>query len=796
MRTTNPSRGRRHFVAPVLGLIAICATACVAGTEGDIGASEEALARFEEVRTRIAAGAWHTCFLSLEGELYCWGLNSSGQLGDDSSGATAVATLIRTPEPFVQIAAGHEHTCGLTAGGSVYCWGSNRLGQCAVGSESETVRTPVRIHAEAQFRSIVAAANHTCGVTLTGDVFCWGDNSRGQVSQSADRRQHSPHFAGVDDAIQVVAGARHTCALRGDGSVECWGDGRRGQLGSSHKEFESHSWPEPVVDRDGARLENVVQLSAGFDFTCAARADGGLWCWGAGTHRAVDPFRSSDTPSATHAGSEQVMYVWGGTGQHHCFRTYSNNVVCMGRGAEGELGDGLGEEQGEEPDQHFVGQPDIRGVIQIATGTLHTCAIDHLEQVYCWGTNDMMQLGIDQGPGVYAYPEAVRGLPRDLGPGDALALGSRATCATRTDGQIYCWGSNRYGALGADLSIYSYPAPTNPVGVQRGAHSERRFREIALGNDFGCAMDTSPGSPVWCWGRNDRGQLGRANAPNQCTSCSWAEENWLGAPGYVSLAAGDAFACAAATTGEVRCWGANDRGQLGIGNYVDTAIPTETWGVFEARRVTAGRQHACALEPQFGMVSCWGENGAGQVGTGDFESVNWARRVEGNYVDVVAGAEHTCALDVEGSVWCWGSGRFGQLGDGSGVFNPGGGYRAQSTPLRIDQSRTGLAVAIAASERNTCLLNGSGEVFCWGDNELGQLGVGTSGATTGTSAPRDPVISERMGVIRQLRLGGRHACATNTAGETWCWGSDSNFQLGRGVTPDRHTGEPQRVGWP
>jgi alpha-tubulin suppressor-like RCC1 family protein len=222
------------------------------------------------------------------------------------------------------------------------------------------------------------------------------------------------------------------------------------------------------------------------------------------------------------------------------------------------------------------------------------------------------------------------------------------------------------------------------------------------------------------------------------------------------------------TTGGVRCWGADDEGQLGDGHYDNRPIPPTTDVLSDVRAIAAGPRHTRALMKNW-AVRCWGANDDGQLGDGTrtLHTTPPATDVLTNVYSIVAGYNDTCALLWTGGVRCWGDNEWGQAGEG----NTGMCTTLCLTPPATD-ALSG-AKAIAASTA-TCALMTTGGVRCWGDNDLGQLGDGTDVYLS------SPPLTDVLSGVQAIAMGGDHACALMTTSGVRCWGLNDSGQLGDG----------------
>ncbi len=338
----------------------------------------------------------------------------------------------------------------------------------------------------------------------------------------------------------------------------------------------------------------------------------------------------------------------------HSCAIIDDGVQCWGANGNGQLGDGFVALRVPVPSR--VEALD-RGVTAIAAGGAHTCAI-RSGSVLCWGKNDRRQIATRQ-PSVFPEPTQISGLPE---PVTRIAAGEQHSCAIAR-GELYCWGHGTEGELGKVLSerCGGYRAAeicsTTPIRVMGFVGS---VTHVALGSHHSCAIADAQ---IYCWGRNDRGQLGVANriAPDQK---SYRPLKLDHSGPATAISAGEAHSCAVIAA-RISCWGAGDDGQLGDGSTQDRHAPVSVAGLdFEATHISVGARHSCAIAAA--QVYCWGSNSDGQLGTmgaGTAEPVAITRLASG-VTSLASGADHSCAVHTGGEVSCWGANDFGQLGNG------------------------------------------------------------------------------------------------------------------------------------
>jgi alpha-tubulin suppressor-like RCC1 family protein len=362
---------------------------------------------------------------------------------------TASVNITAFERRLVAMDAGADFTCGFTALGRGYCWGRSTVGQTAATADSTCfpdlntaegcILPPKRMNRpELSFTTISAGGEFACGIATDQHLYCWGSDEVGQIGNGQDGAGETPSLATVQNQrfSAVSAGSRHACALNLVGAAYCWGDDTFGQLGDSRR---IHSTTPIPISETSLRFRAI---SAGDRHTCAVTTSGQAWCWGDGVQGQLGNGSGtlSEVPVPVAGGQNFVSISAGGS--HTCAIDASGNAFCWGNSNRGQIGNGS---QGI-----FQLVPALvaggSGYTAISAGTMHTCGIAG-GQVRCWGGSDWGQLG-DGVPNVHTIltPSAVPGLTAA-----SISVGDTHSCAMTTDGQSWCWGSNRWGALGNEL---------------------------------------------------------------------------------------------------------------------------------------------------------------------------------------------------------------------------------------------------------------------------------------------------------------------------------------------------------
>lgn len=341
-----------------------------------------------------------------------------------------------------------------------------------------------------------------------------------------------------------------------------------------------------------------------------------------------------------------------------------------------------------------------------------------------------------------------------------LGVGNRHVCAVNpADGYLNCWGNN--SALGLSMAVI--PLNTGPVRVSGIAPSSVSM--VASGYAHTCVIVNGAAK---CWGYGRTGELGRGvplTGVGSDDSTSPVQVSGL-TSAVTAISAGYSHTCAIASGG-VRCWGKGADGRLGNGGVSNSNTPVVATGLTNGVTALAtGDAHSCAVRN--GSLFCWGSNQYGQLGNGSTTSSNAPVAVpnfQTGVTAVVAGSAHTCAIK-NNALYCWGSNQFSQLGNG---VPQGGNASISNSPVAVPNFQTGV-ISVAAGNSHTCVIKSGGEVRCWGRNQAGQLGNGT---TVDSAASVQP--SGLASGVTALDAGGDVTCALAN-GAIRCFGDNYSGQ--------------------
>ena len=388
-----------------------------------------------------------------------------------------------------------------------------------------------------------------------------------------------------------------------------------------------------------------------------------------------------------------------------------------------------------------------------------------------------------------------------LGVGESkqLTAVARDQAGSPLEGKIIAWAtaeptiaSVSGAGVATGTGAGSVTITATSEGVSGGASVSvvsGTFASVATGGAHTCALTAS--GAAYCWGRGESGQLG---VPVPTTTCMTDAGSFpcLKTPGqvggglaFVQLAAGGAHTCGLTNDGSAYCWGSNRNGQLGDNSTATRNAPTLVATELKFASIDAGTQHTCALTRE-GTAYCWGSNGRGQIGDGTTNTRFAPVAVTGGHTFRVIAAGgftvgHTCAVTTSGNAYCWGDNERGQLGTGTGGF---GDEDLTSHPIPAPVSTELTFTAVTAGlGRHTCGFTDTGDAYCWGENTFGALG---NESTEDSSVPAS--VSGLYDFV-QLVAGGfiGHTCGITAedTGFAYCWGENETGQVGDGSTFDR-----------
>lgn len=689
-------------------------------------------------------------------------------------------------------------SCAVVSG-QVWCWGQDAFAQ--LGDQVASTYQAGGVQTRkldgtllSPAKGVAAGVSHACAV-VSAQAYCWGANASGQLGNND--ATHATQDAAVvvlstttkplKGVKSVAVGFAHSCAVVGSNAY-CWGNGASKQLGNHTTE--SSDTAVVVLGADGKPFKGVTAVAAGEDHSCAI-VKKQVWCWGGNVggetgsndmgsvnyHAAPVLVRKSDNTPLENVTAVAAAY-------HTSCAITGGQVWCWGNNDAGQLGnnDATHTAQGAAVLAKKADSSDLTGVTVLSVARSHTCAVS-AGFVWCWGENGNGELGNHDAPN--DQDGAVEVIASDLGSFNNVNMvvtGYAHSCAVRSS-IIWCWGENNNGQLGNNDAGTSQ---STPVEVKKAIADRVQYTtQVVAGGAHTCSLLTGN---VLCWGENNSGQLGNNDTPND-QDVPVVVHRLMGDDteflGVKQVTVGVDHSCAV-TAGQAWCWGENSEGQLGNRNAPSDSpaavavVKANGDALVGVTAVAAGGGHSCAVAG--GQVWCWGDNSVGQLGNSDETYTDQTGAVLVVKADdtplkgvtaVVASEYHTCAL-AGGGVWCWGNNEHGQLGNGDDQISTNQVVAVAAT--KADATLFKGVKALDVGLNHSCALTG-GQVWCWGDNTFGQLGNPDIATHTGRGVLAEQSGDVTLTKVTALSVGKYHACVVMTA-KAWCWGRNQADQLG------------------
>ena len=790
----------------------------------------------------IAAGGsfpnYHSLALTSDGQIVGWGDNSSGVLGADDTGYCLVPVAMNTTgtplegKTVVAIAAGGDHTLALTADGQVFAWGDNTYGELGNSSTlSSFVPVPVNTSGVLSGKVVTAIAagkNHSLALTADGSVYTWGANNSGELGNGITIDSSVPvavDTTGVLSGKTVIAisaggvdyfGAQ-SLALTSDGQVYAWGWNPYGQLGNNSTQ--NSSVPVAV---------NVAGDLAGKPITAiASGAFHNLTMVGSEPPTVIqNPVSRTGTPGSTVSFSAMaignpspfsVQWQVSTTGTGGSF----SNIIDNATATTGTL-----VLTNVTADQNAYAYRAVFfnvGGNSLTTPALLTTIIPlNLVATFKSGADTAMTMNspvfisgsltviLDFAPTLGTNLTVIKNTTASFINGRFSNVPQGATFSLTYNGLSYdyianyyggnarslvfqspCmgvadWGFDYYGQLGNNSQTLNPVSAPTAVITNSGVLAGKPVLNIAAGGFFNLALTAS--GQIYSWGANFSGELGNNSITDSWVPVAVDTTGVLAGKTVTSIAAANGHSLAVTSDGQLVAWGFNSSGQLGNSGTIDSWVPVavNTSGVLAGKIVTsiaAGANHSMALTSD-GLVYTWGYNGIGMLGNNsvvDNSPVPVAVTANGvlfnkTVIAIAAGDNHCLALTSDGFVYSWGYGPNGQLGNNTANYS--------LIPVPVNSSgilANKTVVAIAAGGSHSLALTSDGLVYAWGSNSSGQLG------NSGTTDSLVPVAVNTTGAlagktVTAISAGDEHSMALTSDGQAVTWGKNNDGQLGNGLT--------------
>ena len=627
----------------------------------------------EKLYDTISIGEGHTLALKSNGELWAWGNNEFGQLGDQSNISTHKAVKVGDNN-YSSISVGQNHSVALDTNGYLYTWGNNLLGQLGVGNTIGS-SYPTKVGSDT-YISISAKGNYTLAVKSDGTLWATGLNDHYQLGLNNTTTQNILTQIGSDTNWKTIAsGYNHTLAIKTDGSLYSWGYNISGQLGTGDNVEQT----TPI--RIGSDT-NWKDIDVGFAHSIAIKDNGTIYSWGYNGDGQLGLGDNDNRNTPTQIGNA-TNWVKAKAGINFTILLTSDaRVYTFGGNQFSQLGQ-YNLISYNEPQEL---NSEMNSYTDIFAGGYSSAFSSDIGATLTNGKNDFGQLGHE------SYNKF------NLTNIDSYSLYTKiSTSATHSlaineDGYLKGWGQNNYGVLGTS-NENNFITPTN-INYDTNWNDVRTspFHTLALKND----------GSLYSWGLNTSGQLGvNTNDNNSTPQQIGSETIWTS-----KFDVGNYHSIAIKSDNTLWVWGQNDYGQLGDETTNSSAIPKQIGIDNNWTKVSAGAFHSLAIKSD-GSLWASGQNDYGQLCNNTFDNNTTLKLINNdNWSDISGGLDFTVAIKSDGTLWSCGNNTFGQLGDGSNDTN--------ATLHQIGNDTNWIKVK--ASTNYTLALKSDGTLWGWGNN--------------------------------------------------------------------------------
>jgi alpha-tubulin suppressor-like RCC1 family protein len=653
---------------------------------------------------KILAGFYHSVGLDKNGRVWGWGLNSSGQLGDNTTTSRCTpVSVVGTTKTFCEISNGNlaNHNLAIDKYGKVWAWGAGSFGRLGNNSTSNQI-TPVSIYGTKTFCKVTVGGSHSVAIDKNGRLWAWGRQSNGQLGDNTITSRLTPVsvVGTIKTFCKVSAGNVHTHAIDKNGRLWGWGANTTGQLGDNT----TNSKRTPVSV--GGLAKTFCEISGGASHTIAIDRNGRLWSWGYGKYGVLGNNDSSQisklTPVSVLGTVKTFCKIWAGN-FHNIAIDYKGKTWTWGYNLYGIVSN-----SNIEPKTTPISVTASKTFCKIFVGNQNGIGLTNNGAIFTWGLNDSGQIGDNTGVNKYT-PVSIAGATKTF---CQIVNGYSFNLAIDKYGKIWGWGINSNAQLGNNTISTAF-TPTSIYGT-------KTFCKISDGVYHATAIDNY--GKVWSWGFNGSGQLGDNTSISKRTPVALAGL----AKTFCEISSQNNQTMAIDKNGLIWGWGAGSGGRLGVPLPLSTRTPRSITGALKTFcKISIGATHGLAIDKN-GKVWGWGDNGLGQLGNNSTTAYTSPVSVYGSktFCKIATGDLSALAIDKNGKLWAWGDNTDGQLGDGTTI--------AKSTPVAV----AGLAKTfceIAANrpyatslDFHSAAIDQYGKMWAWGSSVYGGRGDGST----------------------------------------------------------------------
>ena len=622
------------------------------------------------IKPQVEVGDGHTLMLKVDGTVWAYGQNSYGQLGINSWESTDEPVQVKFPNgvKIVQIAAGENHSVALDSDGNVYTWGRNNYYQLGLWGWGN-VPTPIRIGTvESKIVKIAAGSNTTVMLTANGQIYTHGINADGEAGNGEYATRVTYGKANnMNNIIDITVGKSHIIALRSDGIVFATGSNLYGQLGLGNKNLSKTNEYKKLA------LKNIAYIEAGENSSAALTADGRVYIWGSNVYGQLGTNDKQERVSPEMVRNIANIREISLGKTHSTVRDGNGAIYGVGYNVEGQQGRG-----DTTNTTTYIRTSQIEDVIDISSGNTYTVALKSNGKVYGWGDYYHGEIG-KRSKTNSEYPVLVGNEESTLNTEEIVVkVNEEASIVgnakyefnlikiTEHDAKAFTYSSinEEIAIIGEDGYIKGLKVGTTwakainketnkeSIAIVRVVETNTAVSPKVEGGDDYAIVQKADGT-IWSFGYNSDGQLGIGT---KNSSLIPIQSNIIAT--YKDISVGNNFTLALRQDGTVWCFGDNSKGQLGTKNIENSSKLIQIEGLEDIVAISAGENYGIALD-KYGILYGWGENSKGQLGK---ENIGKNTKVQvqinanaGNILGIDAGNNQTAIVNSKGEIYGYGS---------------------------------------------------------------------------------------------------------------------------------------------
>ena len=753
--------------------------------------------------------------LKADGTVWTYGLNANGELGigNTTSSDNLSQVTFNNDVKIIEIAVGEKHIVALDENGNVWTWGANNNYQLGISNTNTIMTRPQMLNLGEKIVKIAAGYNQTFAITEENKLIAWGLNTNGELGIGTTESKVLPRkVETMKNVLDVKAGKSHTVVVTTNGEIWTTGNNSFGSLAGT--DYKRNTFALVGTEDTSNTDMNIVYISAGEYHNLALTTNGKLYVWGYNVYGQLGINTGTIITEPTQIKDINGIHEISAGKSHSIILTKEGKIYATGLNSLGQFGNG-----NKENTKEFTQIDNISDVFSMVAGNTYSMFIKEDGTVWAMG---------DYYHGTSANRTTSNSIiPVQIGKQNFSIIDNDIAVNKNNTKQLNINSQFEYNAFKDNISNKNYTykslntdiATVDETGKVTGKEigttwvkvtdTESLEEQVVIirvieednkvapkvsgGQNYASILKADGG--IWSFGYNSNGELGNSTF---ATSNIPKEINILKT--YKDIKAGNKFTLILRNDGSVWGVGDNQYGQLGLGNRNTTQKPTLIQTLGDIVKISTGSKHSVAIN-KYGEVYTWGANESGQLGTNSKDTKDTPTRVSipqtANIIDVVAGNTYTALVDSNGDVYVIGNvagiestepvllkgiTKAVKVAGGEELIvltKTGNVVKAGETNETVYNLKN--AVDIAAKDGNYMILTNGGQLYVFGKNSNGELGLGNN------SNVETPTLVENIGTVIGIGAGSNNTYYIDNTGLVYGAGLNTYGSIGNETTENSNT---------